>query len=154
MNLTKNLIGAGIFSLPSGLKSGSVIPGLSAMITATRIEDRVDRGVFCRWVQHSESNSLGGTRKNGTHPIHILYTSYTLTSLLLSKVATPQYPQCIDPRRTFLSTGQLKSRGHGVDVSESFYGSLGPKGRTMSNAQRLLWTPSSSFFRFWTNHPA
>lgn len=46
MNLTKNLIGAGIFSLPSGLKSGSVIPGLSAMITATRIEDRVDRGSF------------------------------------------------------------------------------------------------------------
>jgi len=33
MNLTKNLIGAGIFSLPSGLKSGSVIPGLTAMVT-------------------------------------------------------------------------------------------------------------------------
>ena len=84
-----------------------------------------------RSVQHSESNSQGRTAL-------ILYTSYTLTSLLLSKVVTPQYPQCIDPRRTFLSTGQLKSRGHGVDVSESFYGSLGPKGRTMSNAQRLL----------------
>ena len=35
MNLTKNLIGAGIFSLPSGLKSGSVIPGLTAMVTAS-----------------------------------------------------------------------------------------------------------------------
>ncbi|CAK9026190.1 Putative sodium-coupled neutral amino acid transporter 7 (Solute carrier family 38 member 7) [Durusdinium trenchii] len=33
MNLTKNLIGAGMFSLPSGLKSGSVLPGLMAMVT-------------------------------------------------------------------------------------------------------------------------
>mmetsp|Transcript_49519 Transcript_49519/g.80300 ORF Transcript_49519/g.80300 Transcript_49519/m.80300 type:complete len:441 (+) Transcript_49519:82-1404(+) len=32
MNLTKNLIGAGIFSLPSALLAGSVLPGLAAMI--------------------------------------------------------------------------------------------------------------------------
>ncbi|CAE8584581.1 unnamed protein product, partial [Polarella glacialis] len=32
MNLTKNLIGAGIFSLPSALLAGSVLPGLIAMI--------------------------------------------------------------------------------------------------------------------------
>ena len=48
MNLTKNLIGAGIFSLPSGLKSGSVIPGLSAMITATRFRDEGWAAAFCQ----------------------------------------------------------------------------------------------------------
>lgn len=32
MNLTKNLVGAGIFSLPSALLSGSVLPGLMAMV--------------------------------------------------------------------------------------------------------------------------
>merc|ERR1712113_1104879 len=32
VNLTKNLVGAGIFSLPAALHRGSVVPGVSAMM--------------------------------------------------------------------------------------------------------------------------
>ena len=50
MNLTKNLIGAGIFSLPSGLKSGSVLPGLMAMVIATQLPEQ--------WVSQKDSTRL------------------------------------------------------------------------------------------------
>lgn len=38
MNLTKNLIGAGIFSLPTAMQKGSVLPGLATMLMACVVQ--------------------------------------------------------------------------------------------------------------------